>query len=321
VVVIGIVGAGAWGTAVGDLVASQGSAALLWSDSAEIAKEINEKHTNERHLPGAALAPVLRATADLAELAGAAQLLLLAVSSPRVEATVRALGEVVNGRHVIVHAIGAQTVTGRVSELLRRETPVKRVGVVAGPAMAKDLVARRPCGIVVASPFDGVTTMVRHALEAPTLRVYRSSDLAGVELASALTGAFTVAFGLADAIGMGTGPRAVLLCRALAEATRLGVASGARERTFAGLAGLGNLVVRASSESSDDYQLGFKLGRGEPPVRRETEGTRAAQALVPLARTLGVRVPILEGLTAVVTGAVTVREMVTRLMESHSDEE
>lgn len=319
---IGIVGAGEWGTALADVVARRGNAAILWSDSAEIAKEITERHTNERHVPGMTLAPSVRATTDLGELAAAAQLLLLAVSSPRVEATVRALGDVVSGRHIVVHAIGAETHTGRVSEIVRRETPVKRIGVVAGPALAKDLRAGRPCGIVAASPFEGVTAMVRQALEAPpTLRVYRSSDLTGVELASALTGAFTVAFGLADGIGLGTGPRAVLLCRALAEATRLGVASGGRERTFVGLAGLGNLVVRASSEASDDYQLGFKLGKGETPARRETEGTRAAQSLLVRARALGVRAPILEGLTAVVTGGVSVRDTVAHLMESQAEEE
>ena len=318
---IGIVGAGAWGTALADVVARRGTPTLVWTDSEEIAKEITDKHQNERFLPGAALAPTLRATADLAKLCAAAPLLLLAVSSPRVPAIVRALGEVVTGRHSVVHAIGSQTHAGRVSEIVRRETPVKRIGVVAGPALAKDLAARRPCAIVAASPFDGVTSAVRQALEAPTLRVYRSSDLAGVELASALTGAFAVAFGLAEGIGLGTGPRAVLLCRALAEATRLGVASGGRERTFYGLAGLGNLVVRASSEASDDYQLGWKLARGETPARRETEGTRAAQALVPIARSLGVRTPMLDGLTAVVAGKVTVRDMITRLMDSEADQE
>src|SRR5262249_45927873 len=142
----------------------RGKPALLWSDSAEIAKEINEKHTNERHLPGVALAPPVRATADLGEVAAGAQLLLLAVRSPRVEATVRALGDVVSGRHVVVHAIGSQTHAGRVSELVRRETPVKRVGVVAGPALAKDLRAGRPRAIVAASPFEGVTALGRQGV-------------------------------------------------------------------------------------------------------------------------------------------------------------
>src|SRR5262249_36892870 len=208
----------------------RGKPAILWSDSAEIAKEINEKHTNERHLPGVALAPPVRATADLGELAAAAQLLLLAVRSPRVEATVRALGDVVSGRHVVAHAIGSQTHAGRVSELVRRETPVKRVGVVAGPALAKDLRAGRPCAIVAASPFEGVTALVRQAVEAtPILRVYRSSDLTGDELASALTGAYTGAVGRADGIRLGPVPRPRPLCGAPAEAARRGVPSVERQ--------------------------------------------------------------------------------------------
>src|SRR5262249_25259191 len=162
---------------------------------------------------------------------------------------------------------------------------------------------------------DEVAAHARAALDTPpTLRVYRSRDLRGVELASALTGAYTVAFGLADGIGLGAGPRAVLLCRALAEATRFGVASGAHEKTFAGLAGLGNLMVRASSEASDDYQLGRMLGRGETPQRRETEGTRAAMALLPTAEKLGVRAPILGALAAVLQGGERVPVAAAKLM-------
>jgi len=318
--VIGIVGGGAWGTALGTVIARRGTGVMLWSDVPEIVNDINAKQRNERSFPGMTLSPNLRATTQLSELAAAAQLVILAVRSTRVQAIVRALGDVVSGRHIIVHAIGAATQLGRVSDLVRTETPVKRVGALAGPAMAADLAEGKPCAVVVASNFEEVLVKTRAAIESPpTLRVYRSDDLAGVELASALTGAYTVAFGIADGICLGTGPRAVLFCRCLAEATRLGVASGAREKTFAGLAGLGNLMVRASGSSSEDYLLGIDLATSKR-VERQTEGTRATLSLQTLARRQGVRTPILDALAAVLGGAPA-PEMAVRLMEGQGDEE
>jgi glycerol-3-phosphate dehydrogenase (NAD(P)+) len=318
--VIGIVGAGAWGTALGNVIAERGEGVMLWSDIPEIVNDINSKKQNDRSFPGVMLSPNLRATSSLSEIAAAAQLLVVAVRSTRVQATVRALGDVVSGRHIIVHAIGAATQLGRVSELVRTETPVKRVGALAGPALAADLIEGKPCAVVVASNFEEVLVKTRAAIESPpTLRVYRSGDLAGVELASALTGAYTVAFGIADSIGLGHGPRAVLFCRCLAEATRLGVANGAREKTFAGLAGLGNLMVRATGSSSDDYLLGVDLGSSKP-VERQTEGTRATLSLQTLARRLGLRTPILDAIAAVLAGAPA-REMAVRLMEGQGEEE
>src|SRR5262249_41291276 len=160
---------------------------------ADIVADINDRHRNERRLPGVALAAGVRATTALPELAAAARLLVLAVGSPRVAATVRALADVVTGRHVITHAVGGHAPqAGRVSELIRTKTAVKRVGALAGPALARDLATGKPCAVVIASPFDEVAAEARAALDTPpTLRVYRSRDLLGVELASALTGAYT----------------------------------------------------------------------------------------------------------------------------------
>src|SRR5262249_21715898 len=149
------------------------------------------------------------------------------------------------------------------------------------------------------SSFDEVIAATRTALDVPAaLHVYGSHDRVGVELASALSGALTIAVGLADGLSLGIGPRAVLICRAVAEGTRLLTAAGAEAPTFGGLAGLGNLLVRSSGDRSDDYQLGVAAARGEP--RRATEGARAAAAGLALATKLGVRAPILAATTAVV---------------------
>jgi glycerol-3-phosphate dehydrogenase (NAD(P)+) len=320
---LGILGAGAFGTALAHVVAGRGGTEVhLHADDEATAREIHAARRNERRLPGVALDPGIHASSDLAQVVRAARLLVIAVPSPRVADLVRSLGPLVDGRHEVVHALGAYPERTPVSNLIRLETGVKRIGALAGPALARDLVERRPCAVVIASPFDEVIARTRAALDVPgVLRVYRSHDLVGAELAAALSGAMTVAIGLVDGIGLGTGVRAVVMCRAVAEAARLGVAAGARERTFGGLAGLGNLLVRASSASADrseDYQLGLSLARGEPA--RQTEGARAAQVMAPLGRKLGVRTPILDALCAILSGTA-VKDAARKIVETTAEEE
>jgi len=313
VTAVGIVGAGAWGTALAQALASAGKRVLLFGE------------------PRAPLPEGARAVSALAELADAVRLVILAVPSPRVSETVRALGMVTSGRHLVVHASGTPVDLGggahprRVSDLVREETPVKRIGALAGPALPGDLSAARPCALVVASAFDEVIAETRAALEVPqVLRIYGSHDLPGVELGAAISGALTIAVGFVDGLGMAGGPRAVIICRAVAEATRLTVAGGGKERTFAGLAGLGNLLSRTSSESSelsDEYRLGLQLARGETPARREPEGARAVAALLLMARRLGVRVPLLAAVSTVLYEGVPIRHAAAKLAADAAAEE
>jgi glycerol-3-phosphate dehydrogenase (NAD(P)+) len=305
---IGIVGAGRFGTALAQVVATAGREVVLWSRAGDVVHAINHAHVNPR-VPDAPLHHGVRATGDPAELARAARFVIVAVTSTELGARAAALGDVLDGSHLLVHAIGALISPGdlRVSEVLSRETPVLRVGALAGPSMWRELLRGQFNSMVVASDFDEVTHEARRLLGAPpVLRVYRSSDLVGVELASALSGAYTMALGMSDALGVGPGPRAVLVTRALAEASRLGQAAGAEPRTFTGLAGLGNLMVRSSPEASEnarDYLIGRRFGRGEQVAPEEhTEGARAALAGSRLAERLGVRTPVLKALAAVVTG-------------------
>lgn len=304
---VGIVGAGTFGTALGSVLARAGRRVVLWSRDAAVVDAIQTTRSNPR-VPHALLPAPLEATVDPRWLAAEARFIVLAVSSTNVRDRARELGDVLDGSHIVVHAIGALAAptNERVSEVMVAGLPTLKVGALAGPALPDDLLEGQFSSLVVASAFDEVVSEARRLLNAPpVLRVYGSKDLAGVELASALSGAYIVALGLADGLGMGAGPRAVLITRAIAEASRLGAALGADPRTFSGLAGLGNILVRAGSERSADYAHGRALAVGaEPADPARTEGTRAALAGVALAARVKVRLPLLAGVAAVVSGTL-----------------
>ncbi len=328
---LGIAGAGGFGTALAARVGRAGHPVLIWSTSPEVADEINREHTNRGRLPQVTLPDQVRATSDPAELAARARLVVLAVRSTQARERARALGEVVDGRHLLVHAIGALAGPddARLSEVLEAETPVRRIGALAGPALPADLVAGSFAAMVCASPFDEVTREARRLLNLPpAIRLYTSRDLAGVELAATLSGAYTVAFGMADSMEIGAGPRAVLVTRVVAEAQRLVAAMGGEARTFIGLAGLGNLLVRTSPGSGDraqGYQFGRSLARtgagaggGEARV---PDSVRAAGAAVRLARRLGQRAPVLEAVARVVDGKLSATAAAAALSDTVALEE
>jgi glycerol-3-phosphate dehydrogenase (NAD(P)+) len=321
--VVGIVGAGPFGTALASVLARAGKQVLLWSRDPEVVQSINDKRVCPR-LPAAPLPPPLDATADPKKLAGEARFLVMAVSSTDVRERARELGAYLDGSHIVVHAIGALAAptNERVSEVMLAGLPTLKVGVLAGPALPADLAEGTFSSMVVASAFDEVVAEARRLLNAPpALRLYGSKDLAGVELASALSGAYTVALGLCDGLEMGIGPRAVLVTRACAEAARLVVAAGGQAKTFAGLAGLGNLLVRASERSSD-YQLGRRIADGVVTADADrTEGARAALAGAQLAKQLKARMPVLSGVAAVLAGKAEVREVATLIGDTVASEE
>lgn len=337
---VGIVGAGRFATALAHRIATQGGSegadgrrsVILWSQNSDVVSAINRDHGNPR-LPGVELSPAIRATGDPEELARSARFVVVAVAADTVVERARELGNVIDGNHLVVHAMGA--VVGdapdgypdaRVTEVLRQETPALRTGVLAGPGLWRDLLAGSFASMVVASSFDEVTTEGRRLLSVPPgLRIYTGADVVGVELAAVLAGAYTVAVGLSDGLELGPGPRAVLITRAVAEAARLGNAYGALERTFSGLAGLGNLLVRIQSEHSRDYQLGLGLARPAGAVSAsgdsdssdtDIEGARAVFAALRLARRRNVRMPVLRGLAAVLSGELDPADAGAAMAES-----
>jgi len=307
---VGIVGAGGFGTALAVALARAGRPVALYTRTPAVADAIARTRRCPR-LPEVAIPDGVQVVQEPSALAAVARFLVVAVTSTDVTARLRELGASLDGSHLVVHAIGALAAPDdvRVSAVIAAQTPVLRAGVLAGPASPRDLAAGRFASMVIASAFDEVTREARRLLNLPpALRLYGTRDVVGVELASALAGAYTVALGLADGIDVGPGPRAVLVTRAVAEASRLGEALGGQARTFAGLAGLGNLLVRSGTEDDPDYALGRALARGEVVTDRLTEGARAAIAGMRLAQRAKVRMPLLDGLAAVLAGRATVAD-------------
>ena len=321
---IGIVGAGPFGLALGSMLAKAGRPVTIWSTTRDVVESINRDHRSDR-LPGHILPERLVAVADVAELARQARFLVLAVSSESAFDRLQSLGKVASSCHVAVHAIGALAPEWdrRISQLISEETPILRSGVVAGPSMAADIAAGRTTSLLCASEFDEVTRETRRLLSVPSvLRLYRSRDVIGAELASALSGAYTIAVGLGDGLDVGIGIRAVLITRAISEMTALGTALGGEAKTFSGLAGLGNLLVRSSVEhgqASPSYRLGRALAQG--PAKAEGEGARAAVAGVRLARSRNLSLPILETVVQVISGAVSAQQAAVHIFETVADEE
>lgn len=343
---VGIVGAGPFGVALASVVARAGRRVMLLSRDAAVVEEIRATRRCRR-LPEAPLPLPLVATTDPRELARESHLVVLAVASTDVRERARELGAMLDGSHLVVHAVGALARAERaseraadderVSEVVAQGVPTLRLGVLAGPALPSDLAQGALASMVVASAFDEVIREARRLLSAPpVLRVYGSHDVVGVELASAISGVYTIALGLCDGLRLGPGPRAVLITRAIAEAGRLGTAAGADVKTFAGLAGLGNLLVRAVPESAgrgpdasgaargqgSEYQVGLALARGQlGEDAAECEGARAALAIERLARRLRVRMPLIETMAGALSGRIRPEDAARLAGESVAAEE
>lgn len=320
---VGIVGAGGFGTGLAIALGRAGRPVVLYTRTAAVAEAIRATRRCPR-LSEVQLPSTVQVVTEPRALAAAARFLVVAVTSTDVTARLTELGAALDGNHLVVHAIGGLADPGdvRVTELVERLTPALRVGVLAGPALPLDLAHGQFASMVLGTAFAEVAAEGRRLFNLPPgLRVYTSTDTVGVELASALAGAYTVALGLADGAAIGPGPRAVLVTRAIAEASRLVVAQGGQAKTVAGLAGLGNLLVRAGTQDPD-HQLGLALARGlTMSSEHTTEGARAALAAVRVAARRGIHTPVLTGVAAVLAGKASVADAIRLVADSVAAEE
>jgi len=302
---VGIVGGGAWGTALGQLCAQAGGEALLWARETDVVDGLNERHENALFLPGQKLHPFLRATADLSHL-GNAGLWLFVVPAQHARGVLRQLQPHWRGQPVVLCAKGIEIASGRLmTEVTAVELPGASVAVLSGPSFAAEVARGQPTAVAIATIVDGLGARIAERLGRPMFRPYASDDPIGAEVGGAVKNVLAIACGIALGRGMGDNARAALITRGLAEMTRFGVALGGKPATFAGLAGIGDLVLTCSSPQSRNMSLGMALGEGRDlddilaSRRSVAEGEATSAAVVRRATMLGIDMPICAAVDAV----------------------
>ena len=303
---VGVVGAGSWGTTVAGLC-TQKADVVLWARRQGIADEVSNQHTNTTYLPGFALPPALRATTDLKEACGAADVVVVGVPSHGFRTVLEeAAPHVRPGVPVVSLAKGMEQGTLlRMTEVVQQVLPDNPAGVLTGPNLAKEVAASQPAASVVAFRDLGVAEELMHIFGSPLFRVYTNDDVVGCELAGALKNVVAIAVGMAHGMGFGDNTKASLITRGLAELSRLGVALGGRPLTFSGLAGMGDLVATCSSPQSRNRTVGVALGAGKSigevvaEMNMVAEGVKTSRVVVDLAHAVGLELAIAEAVAGV----------------------
>jgi glycerol-3-phosphate dehydrogenase (NAD(P)+) len=320
---VAVLGAGSWGTTLGDLLARKGAAVRLWAYEPEVVSAVNERHENPVFLPGASLASGLRATSDAEAAVHGADLVLSAAPSHVVHSVLGQVRKQLDRGMLVVSATkGLETDSlRRMSEVVRDLAPAARFAVLSGPSFAQEVFQGQPTAVVAASADAAVAREVQQAFATPRFRVYTGGDVVGVELAGALKNVIALAAGVLDGLGLGHNPRAALLTRGLAEIARLGAAVGAEPITFAGLAGMGDLILTATGDLSRNRALGVALARGQTleeyraAHRSVAEGANASKAGAALAARLGVELPITTQVCEILFNGKPPRDAAAELME------
>jgi glycerol-3-phosphate dehydrogenase (NAD(P)+) len=320
---IGVIGAGAWGTALAQMLASNGSDVLLWAFESDVVAAINADHRNPLYLPSATLAPNIRATGNLADFA--------AIETVLVVTPAQVLGKVLTGlakppRDLVLCSKGIEAGTGRLmNDVAREASPRSAIAVLSGPTFAHEVAAGLPTAVTLACG-GGTAQWQRLApiIARPAFRPYYSDDVTGAEIGGAVKNVLAIACGVVEGLALGQNARAALIARGYAEMLRFGEALGARAETLAGLCGLGDLVLTCSSASSRNFSLGVMLGKGalgegaNPAAliadrRTVAEGAHTAPVLAALAEARGIAMPIVAAVHAILEGE-SARKVVADLL-------
>jgi len=317
-----VVGAGAWGTALADLLARNAHDVVVWAYERDVVEAVNARHANPRFLPGAVIDPSVRATCSLGEATGLAELVVYVTPSHVLRTVLKGDRHAVPADATLVVATkgierGSLVV---MTDVVRDELPGRPVVALSGPSFATEVIARQPTAVVAASTSDAAARLAQRAFSSETFRVYSHDDVIGVEVGGALKNVIAVATGIAEGLGLGHNPRAALITRGLAEMTRLGVALGASAHTFAGLAGLGDLVLTCTGSLSRNRALGLDMARGKSLndvlATRETvaEGVVTTQSAHALAAREGIEMPIVAAVYRILFERHHPRDAIAELM-------
>ncbi|MBW6510800.1 MAG: NAD(P)-dependent glycerol-3-phosphate dehydrogenase [Desulfuromonadaceae bacterium] len=322
---IGVLGAGSWGTTLANLLAKKGYPVTLWAYEADLVERIQTQRINDLYLPGIPLAETLTATNDPGEAVRDKDLVLLVPPSQLMRRVVGAVAEQIGAQTVIVSAskgIENETLM-TMSELLEEVLPPslrRHTAFLSGPSFARETATELPTAVVAAAKDESLARQVQTIFATDYFRVYTNSDVIGVELAGALKNVMALAAGVADGLGFGYNSRAALITRGLTEMTRIGLAKGAQAETFAGLAGMGDLVLTCTGDLSRNRSVGIELGRGRVldeilgEMNMVAEGVKTTLAAWQLAQKLNVEAPIIEQMFRILYENIDPRQAVSELM-------
>ncbi|MBU3666159.1 MAG: NAD(P)-dependent glycerol-3-phosphate dehydrogenase [Chthoniobacterales bacterium] len=319
---ISLIGAGGWGTALAQLLASSGRAVTIWAHDPAQVEEINTRHTNAQFLPGVTLAEGITATADMNNAAGA-DLLVVVPPSQFLKGVAEKMADagVRPDTPLVCCTKGLEHHTGRLmTQVLSGALPSNPVAALSGPNHAEEVARGTPAAAVVAAGEPALASMLRKLFCTGAFRAYSSDDVAGVELGGALKNIYAIAAGISDGLGLGDNAKAALVTRSLAELVRLGTKLGGRRETFYGLSGLGDLMVTCFSVHSRNRGVGERLGRGEKleDIRKSmvmvAEGVPTTRSAYEEARKQGVEAPLLDTVHAVLFEELSPREGLLRLL-------
>jgi glycerol-3-phosphate dehydrogenase (NAD(P)+) len=322
-VTVGVIGAGAWGTALAQVLASDGSEVLIWAREPELVHQINTQHTNSLFLPSARLSANVRATGDVADL-GPVPVLLAVVPAQFLGSVLAGLPPLAAGAHrdLVLCAKGIEAGSGRLmADVARDAVAGASLAVLAGPTFAHEDAGGLPTAVTLAcSGGEAQWRRLSPAIARPALRPYYSDDLVGAEIGGSVKNVIAIACGVVEGLQLGQNARSALIARGYAEMLRFGQARGARAETLAGLCGLGDLVLTCSSTSSRNFSLGKALGEGRSAAEALSgklsvaEGAATAPVLADLARRDGIEVPIVDAVCRLLAGEAPARSVVSDLL-------
>ncbi|GGM26926.1 NAD(P)H-dependent glycerol-3-phosphate dehydrogenase [Pseudomonas asuensis] len=317
---IAVLGGGSFGTALANLLAENGHPVRLWMRDPEQAEAIRQVRENPRYLRGIKVHQLVEPGCDL-DLALECDMVFVALPSSALRHVLAPVADRLTGKALVSLTKGIEAHSFKLmSQILEEVAPKARIGVISGPNLAREIAEHALTATVIASEDEALCQQVQSILHGRTFRVYASRDRLGVELAGALKNVYAIMAGLAAALNMGENTRSMLITRALAEMTRFAVQQGASPTTFMGLAGVGDLIVTCSSSKSRNYQVGHALGEGltlEAAIARmgETaEGVNTLRVLKEKADELGVYMPLVQGLYAVLFESRTLDQVIAALM-------
>jgi glycerol-3-phosphate dehydrogenase (NAD(P)+) len=323
---IGVVGAGSWGTALADLLARNGHRVTLWAYESDLVERMRKSRENDLYLPDISLQESLSFTSDLAELAAGRELVLLVPPSQLMRRVFRQLLPHLEEDVLLVSASKGiengtlMTMSQVLEEELARAGRRARLAFLSGPSFAREVAKGLPTAVVAASRDQAVAEIVQRVFSGERFRVYTNRDVIGIEFGGSLKNVMALAAGIADGLGFGSNTRAALITRGLSEMTRLGVAAGAETRTFAGLAGMGDLVLTCTGDLSRNRSVGLELGRGRSlkeilaGMTMVAEGVKTTISTYQLAARLKVEAPITEQVYKILEEGKDPRQAVSDLL-------